>query len=204
MLFENNSLKKISLFVTVLFLVIVFYLIYNSYFIIKKQFIDINNFTYINQVKEDEYTKKLAKDLVKECQIGDEYCKVQSVLNFVTNIPYKINKSVARSSRNVVCQNYGDCDDKSNLLISLLRVLKKEAYLVLVPKHIFVIVKLKNDSRLNNLKTLNVNKEKFYILESTAKNSKIGFPLRYSLKEIEAIIDPFKNKQLKINKLNYF
>ncbi len=44
--------------------------------------------------------------------------------------------------KNVIDQNFGDCDDKSNLLISLLNAKGYEAYFVLVPKHIFVIVNI--------------------------------------------------------------
>ncbi len=98
------------------------------------------------------------------------------MLDLVTNIPYKINNSVARSGENVIKQNFGDCDDKSNLLISLLHARSYEAYFVLVPKHIFVVVHL--NLILPNKKALYINKRPFYILESTAKNSKIGFPLR--------------------------
>ena len=39
--------------------------------------------------------------------------------------------------------------------------------------------------------------------ESTATASKIGFPLKYKLDEIEAIVNPFTNKKLVINKLEY-
>jgi hypothetical protein len=101
----------------------------------------------------------------------------------------------------VVEQNFGDCDDKSNLLISMLKVRGYEAYFVLVPKHIFVIINLE-DIKLNK-KALYVNDKPFYILESTAENSKIGFSLKYSFKEIEAIVDPFVNKKLVINSLEY-
>ena len=116
-------------------------------------------------------------------------------------IPYKINESIARSSKQVVEQNFGDCDDKSNLLISMLKVKGYEAYFVLVPKHIFVIVNL--EQKLQNSKALYVNDKPFYILESTAEKSKIGFPLKYSFEEIDAIIDPFVNKKLLINSLEY-
>ena len=52
-------------------------------------------------------------------------------------------------------------------------------------------------------KALYVNHKKFYILESTAKNSKIGFPLKYQFEEIEAIVDPFINKKLVVSKIEY-
>jgi hypothetical protein len=75
-----------------------------------------------------------------------------------------------------------------------------EAYFVLVPKHIFVIVNLENQP---NKKALYVNDKRFYMLESTATGSKIGFPLKYSFEQINAIVDPFLNKKLVIKSLEY-
>ncbi len=199
MLIKNRFLKYFSFLLSALFITYVFYIIISSFFIVKNQFIDIGDSTYVNQVRQDEYTIKLANFLTKNCN-GDKTCEVQSMLDFVTAIPYKINESIARSSKQVVEQNFGDCDDKSNLLISMLKVRGYEAYFVLVPKHIFVIVNLENQG---NKKALYVNDKKFYILESTAKDSKIGFPLKHTLEEIEAIIDPFVNKKLLIKTLNY-
>ena len=83
----------------------------------------------------------------------------------------------------------------------MLKMKGYEAYFVLVPKHIFVIVSLK--TKLANKKALYVDGRPFYKLESTATLSKIGFPLKYKFDEIEAIIDPFKNKQLVVDKLEY-
>ena len=199
MLIKNSFLKYFSFLLSALFIAYVIYIIITSFFIVKNQFIDIGDATYVNQVRSDEYTIKLADFLTKNCN-GDKTCEVQSMLDFVTAIPYKINEGIARSSKQVVSQNFGDCDDKSNLLISMLKVRGYEAYFVLVPKHIFVIVNLENQI---NKKALYVNDKKFYILESTATGSKIGFPLKYSFEEINAIIDPFVNKKLVIKTLNY-
>lgn len=197
---ENKFIKYSSYLISLFFLVYLIYLIVSSFFIVKNQFIDIGDTTYINQVREDDYTLKLANNLLQACK-KDEICEVQKLLDFVSNIPYQINESVARSSKQVVKQNYGDCDDKSNLLISLLKVKNYKAYFVLVPKHIFVIVHLKQE--LKNKKALYINNKRFYILESTARNSRIAFPLRYEIEEIKAIIDPFKNKELKIKEIKY-
>lgn len=199
MLIENRFLKYISFLISVIFVSYVIYLIISSFFIVKNQFIDIGDATYVNQVRTDDYTIKLADFLTKDCN-QNKICEVQSMLDFVTKIPYKINESIARSSKQVVEQNFGDCDDKSNLLISMLKVCGYEAYFVLVPKHIFVIV---NMEKLPNKKALYVNDKRFYILESTATNSKIGFPLKYSFEEIKAIVDPFVNKKLVVEKLEY-
>lgn len=199
MLIKNRFLKYFSFLLSALFIAYVIYIIISSFFIVKNQFIDIGDATYVNQVRSDDYTIKLADFLTKNCK-GDKTCEVQSMLDFVTAIPYKINESIARNSKQVVEQNFGDCDDKSNLLISMLKVRGYEAYFVLVPKHIFVIVNLENQS---NKKALYINDKRFYILESTATSSKIGFPLKYSFEEINAIIDPFVNKKLVVKKLEY-
>ena len=199
MLINSRFLKYLSSLLSILFIIYLFYIVVTSFFIVKNQFIDIGDETYVNQVRSDEYTKNLAFHLTQNCA-NDKICEVQSMLDFVTAIPYKINDSVARNSKQVVSQNFGDCDDKSNLLISLLKVKGYEAYFVLVPEHIFVIVNMQNQG---NKKALYVNDKRFYILESTANGSKIGFPLRYKLEEIKAIIDPFSNKKLVINKLEY-
>ena len=199
MLIKNSFIKYFSFLLSALFITYVFYIIISSFFIVKNQFIDIGDSTYVNQVRQDQYTIKLANFLTKNCN-SDKTCEVQSMLDFVTSIPYKINESIARSSKQVVEQNFGDCDDKSNLLISMLKVRGYEAYFVLVPKHIFVIVNLENQI---NKKALYVNDKRFYILESTATSSKIGFPLKYNFEEINAIIDPFVNKKLVVKKLEY-
>ena len=199
MLIKNRFLKYFSFLLSALFIAYVIYIIISSFFIVKNQFIDIGEATYVNQVRSDDYTIKLADFLTKNCK-GDKTCEVQSMLDFVTAIPYKINESIARNSKQVVEQNFGDCDDKSNLLISMLKVRGYEAYFVLVPKHIFVIVNLENQI---NKKALYVNDKRFYILESTATSSKIGFPLKYNFEEINAIIDPFVNKKLVVKKLEY-
>ena len=199
MLFKSKFVYYFSLLLSLFSILFILLFIYKSFFIVKNQFIDIEGLTYVNQVRNDDYTKRLASFLTKDCK--DKVCEVQSILDFVTAIPYKINNSVARSAKNVVEQNFGDCDDKSNLLISLLNAKSYEAYFVLVPKHIFVVVNL--EMLLANKKAIYINNKPFYKLESTAKGSQIGFPLKYEFKEIKAFIDPFKNKKLVVDSLEY-
>jgi hypothetical protein len=200
MIFQSKLAYYISFVVSISAVLLFAYLGFNAFFIAKNQFIDINGATYVNQVREDEFTKHLAQHLSKNCQ--DDLCKVQNMLDYVTTIPYKENTFVAKSPKNTVEQNFGDCDDKSNLLISMLKVSGYESYFVTVPRHIFVIVQLK-DKRLRDTKGLYINGEKYYILESTAKGSKVGFELKYKLDDISAVIDPFINKKLKINSMEY-
>ena len=156
---------------------------------------------YINSTSSSQEIEELARTLTKNCQ--SDICCVQNILAYVTNIPYRVNQFQAHSPQQTIKVNFGDCDDKSNLLISLLHEERIESYFVLVPKHIFVIVAIDNVHLQHSVKGLFVNGKKYFILESTAKNSTIGFPLRYKLSEIKAIIEPFENRKLNILKLEW-
>ncbi|SFV58256.1 hypothetical protein MNB_SM-7-1319 [hydrothermal vent metagenome] len=158
--------------------------------------------------KSAKVTKELetfAKDIVSKCDIDDDVCRVQSLLDYVTNIPYKINKFPAHQPLDTIKRNYGDCDDKSNLMISFLKSLNYKSYLVIVPKHAYVIVNIPNDydGVLDYKKAFYIGDKKFYELETTAKNSKIGFAHNDFPKNIKAIYDPFLNKKVDLDKVVY-
>ena len=199
MLFQNRYLYYFSLIVSLLFLIGFAYISYVSFFLVDKKFIEIEGGTYINQVRTDKFTKDLSQKLTKNCT--NRICEVQSMLDYVSVIPYKVNHSIARSGKNVIKNNYGDCDDKSNLLISMLNMQGYEAYFVFVPKHVFIAVNMKQ--KLRNKKALYFNNHPFYILETTAKNSQVGFPFKYKIKDIKAVIDPFENKKVEVHTLEY-
>jgi len=168
---------------------------------VNRRHISTKDGTYINSTRTTPQIKKLAKILTKNCET--KLCSTQNILDYVSNIPYKINNFQAHTPQQTIKENFGDCDDKSNLLISLLHELNIESYFVLVPHHIFVIVAL-NEVHLNHFrKGLYVNGKKFYILESTASNSRVGFPLHYKLNEIKAIIEPFENRKLDIEGIEW-
>jgi len=165
---------------------------------VNRRHISTKDGTYINSTRTTPQIKKLAKILTKNCET--KLCSTQNILDYVSNIPYKINNFQAHTPQQTIKENFGDCDDKSNLLISLLHELNIESYFVLVPHHIFVIVHLNENL---HRKALYLNGKKYYILESTAKNSLVGFPLHYRLNEIDSIIEPFENKKIEINKLEW-
>jgi len=155
---------------------------------------------YTHRVTTSQEIAHKAFELTKTCK--SELCQIQNILDYVTHIPYQINHFQAHSPQKTIQNNFGDCDDKSNLLISMLHALGKEAYFVLVPKHIFVITPV-DDSRVSTRKGLWVDGKKYYILESTAKDSKIGFPLHYSVDQIDAIFEPFGNRKIAYKKIEY-
>ena len=168
--------------------------------IVSKTQIGTSEGTYTSYVTTSEEIQIQAKTLTKNCT--SKLCQVQKLLDFASNIPYKTSTFQQKSAQKTIEENFGDCDDKSNLLISMLHALEIEAYFVLVPKHIFVIVSLE-DSRLSKKKGLWVNGKKYYILESTAKGSGVGYLLHYDLDEIDVIIEPFSNTKMHIETLAY-
>lgn len=194
----NN--KKLSIIFLIVIFIYFLYVLINAILITNKRRISTSNGIYTNNINSSKSIKSKAYLLTKDCE--DTLCRVDILLNYVTNIPYKINKFKAHSPQKTIKLNYGDCDDKSNLLISMLYALNIESYFVLVPKHIFIIVAL-DDDRLKNKNSFRFNEKKYYILETTAKNSFIGFPFKYELSDINIIFEPFKNKKVKYNKIEY-
>jgi hypothetical protein len=197
---KSELSKNLSLVIIVIFFIGFAYITVKALQISNKTQIGTDDGIYTNKVSTSKEIALKAQELSKNC--NSELCEVQNILDYVTQIPYKINHFRVNSPQRTIQNNFGDCDDKSNLLISMLHSLKKEAYFVLVPKHIFVITPIK-DKRLQKKKGLFIDGKKYLILESTAKGSQVGFPLRYRLDEISAIVEPFSNERVHYKTLEY-
>ncbi len=137
----------------------------------------------------------LATQLTSAC-VGDKGCELQSLFDYVTNIPYRTDHT-SRNAKKVIETNWGDCDDKSNLFASLLNERGFDYRFVYVPRHVFVVVHTEDSDNLPFLPaSLQIEGKKFYYAETTAKNSKIGefngqFPHSfegiYDIKKDEAV-----------------
>jgi hypothetical protein len=88
----------------------------------------------------DEVTPEIAakaSELAREAKTDRE--KVLALYNYVTRlryvaVPLGVNSFRPHAAANVLQNQYGDCKDKANLLNTLLRSLKMDAHLVLVPR----------------------------------------------------------------------
>ena len=197
---KSKTKRNLSLFIIAISFVAFIYGTIKAMGIVDKTHVGTANGIYRSYVTTSKEIQEKAFALTDHC--SNELCKVQALLDFATNIPYQTNTFQQYSAQKTIQQNFGDCDDKSNLLISMLHALGKEAYFVLVPKHIFIMVPI-NDERLDKKKGLWVNGKKYYILESTAKDSTVGFPLHYKLDNIDVIVEPFSNEKISIKKLEW-
>ena len=197
---QSERSKNLSLVIIAISFVAFVYGTIKAIEIVDRTQVGTSDGIYTSYITTSEEIQRKAHALTADCK--SELCEVQALLDFASTIPYETKTFQRYSPQKTIQQNFGDCDDKSNLLISMLNALGKEAYFVLVPKHIFVITPL-NDTQLSKRKGLWINGKKYYILESTAKNSRVGFPLHYALEEIDVIIEPFTNEKIEINKLEY-
>ncbi len=197
---KSESKRNLSLLIIAISFVALIYGTIKAMGIVDKTQVGTSNGIYTSYVTTSKEIQDKAFDLTRDC--SDELCEVQMLLDFVTNIPYQTKTFQQYSAQKTIQQNFGDCDDKSNLLISMLHALGKEAYFVLVPKHIFIITPIEKTD-IDKRKGLWVNGKKYFILESTAKNSRIGFPLHYDLDDIDVIVEPFSNEKLSIEKLEW-
>ncbi|MDQ7083523.1 MAG: transglutaminase domain-containing protein [Sulfurovum sp.] len=192
--------KNLSIFIMGIAFLGLVYATISAIDIVSKTQIGTDEGIYTSYVSNSKAIQTSAHTLTKDC--SNTLCKVQSLLDYVTHIPYSTQIFQRYSAHKTMSKNMGDCDDKSNLLLSLLHAIDIEAYFVLVPKHIFVIVPL-NDTRIAHKKGLWINGRKYYILETTAKDSKVGFALQYKLKDIHVILEPFSNEVMEVEKLGY-
>jgi hypothetical protein len=204
-------IKKYEHIIPIIILIPIFiYVMYSNIDIASKKVLvdqenNINIFYNISAQTTPEI-QTLAQRLKNESiNANDDVYVVQNLLDYVTNIPYKVHHFRARKPLETIQRNYGDCDDKSNLMSSLLNSLGFENYIVLVPEHAFVIVNIPRDfeNQLLGKKSFYLNNKNFYILETTAQNSKIGFNFKYHLFDIDAIVDPINKKTLDISNLEY-
>ena len=192
--------KNFSLLIIVIAAIAFVYIVAKAAIIAEKRQIGTGEGIYTNCVTTSPYIEQKARELTVGCH--SELCEVQRLLDYVTAIPYKVNSFRAHKPMQTIANGYGDCDDKSNLLISLLHALGKEAYFVLVPEHIFVVTPLE-DARIADKKGIWIDGKKFYILESTAQGSTAGYPLRYREDQIKMIFNPFSNEAIEYENITY-
>ena len=193
-------MKNLSILIIIISFFLLVYATVVSLSIVSRTQVGTDDGIYTSYVSSSDEIRDRAILLTRDTT--DKLYQIQLLLDFVTAIPYQ-SKTFQRSlPKQTIEQNFGDCDDKSNLLISMLHALSIESYFVLVPKHIFIIVPL-DDERLAHKKGLCIDGRKYYILETTAIGSEVGFPLHYKLKQIDTILEPFSNTKLDIGDIEW-
>ena len=144
----------------------------------------------------------LAEQLTQGCN-HDDGCEAKKLFDYVTAIPYRTDHT-SRNALTVVKTNWGDCDDKSNLLASLLNERGIDYRFVYVPHHVFVAVHLNDTKNIPFLHAkLTIEGKDFYYAETTAVGAKIGefngqFPYSF-----EGIYDMIHNRPEELSKVKF-
>lgn len=145
----------------------------------------------------------LAGSLTQKCN-GNEACEIENLFNYVTHIPYRTDYT-SRSPKDVLRTNWGDCDDKSNLFASLLNERGFEYRFVYVPRHVFMVVHVDDESTLPFLSAkLTIDGKAYYYAETTASGSRIGefngqFPYAF-----DGIYDIINNEAVDLKKVSFW
>lgn len=144
----------------------------------------------------------LAQKLTQTCK-GDEGCEVQSLFDYVTQIPYRTDYT-SRSPRSVIESNWGDCDDKSNLFASLLNERGYEYRFVYVPHHVFVVVHIQDTDDLPFFRaSLEMDGKRFYYAETTAEKSLIGEFNGQFPNSFEGLYDLQNDQEIPLEKVTF-
>ncbi|MDD5717881.1 MAG: transglutaminase domain-containing protein [Sulfuricurvum sp.] len=141
--------------------------------IFDKGVIEVNHMVIKTNLASQGELASLAQHLTEGCE-GDDGCEIQKLFDYVTAIPYRSDHT-SRNAKEVVQSGWGDCDDKSNLFASLLNERNIDYKFVYVPKHVFVVVHVKNTQQLPFLAAkLIIEGKPYYYAETTASGARIG------------------------------
>jgi len=130
---KSEILKNLSLVIMAIAFVAFVYGTLKALDIVDRTQVGTSEGIYTSYVTTSQEIQDKALDLTRDCH--NELCEVQALLDFSSNIPYHTKTFQQYSPQKTIQQNFGDCDDKSNLLISMLHVLGIEAYFVVIIQH---------------------------------------------------------------------
>lgn len=143
----------------------------------QNSWISINSENFMNNIEESDEINKIEKIITENCN-NEKDCEIKNIFDYVKNIPYMENENkIPKYPIEVISSNSGDCDEKSFLMASLLKVKNYQTILVICKnksvKHMFVAVNEKNKKE-KKTSYIKIGNENYYIAETTDKNSYIG------------------------------
>ena len=109
---KSEFAKNLSLVIIGISFVVFVYGTYKAIGIVDKTHVGTKEGTYVSYVTTSQEIGKRAKILTQNC--SSKLCKVQRLLDFTSNIPYKTSTFQQKSAQKTIQENFGDCDDKSN------------------------------------------------------------------------------------------
>ena len=154
-----------------------------------------------NIVLKDDFIRKNAIELVKDCESGDKTCEIDSIYkSVITNLKYisdPRNAENIQTPQETLELKAGDCEDLTAVLNSYLENIGIKTYIVLTNNHAYSLacgVDL-DEARANYIPIgqssiyYNISDENCLVLDATAgKNGYIGYG--ENIKDKKIAIDP--------------
>lgn len=169
----------------------------------RKGMVKIHDRFYKYDVYEHNEMKPIVDMLTQGCNVGDNYCEIDRIYQYVLKIPYKVS-TTSRNPSDVINQNGGDCDEKSFLLATLLLQNHYECLLVTTKDHGFLAVHIPDESILKKpVSYLTFNGKKYYIAETTNTNGYVGKYNNINSQEIAGIFDMMTKKEIALEKIEF-
>lgn len=207
--YKINKFNKYNIiYISMLMITIiphVFTKYFNNDFTIRHT-VHIDNRDFINNIEESENIKNITKVITQNCN-NNKDCEIEKMYKYVTDIPYIANYSQkTKKPIEVISSNSGDCDERSFLMASMLKEQHYKAILVFCKyknqDHVFIAIN-KTKTEKKTLTYIEIENKKYYIAETTWKNSYIGQYNEINANEYLGVYDIETKETIPLDKIKF-
>lgn len=179
---------------------------YEKEYFNQNYFINIANETYNNNIEESKEITNIEKEIIIDCN-NTKDCEINNIFDYVKNIQYVENNTKKVKYPLEVIESGGDCDEKSFLLASLLKVKNYKTILIICKnkgqKHMFVAIN-EDNKKEKNLAYIEIKNKKYYIAESTNKEFYVGAYNGIDKNDYLGIYDVNEKKNINLTDVKLF
>lgn len=151
-------------------------------------------------VKENGEVKPITNALEMNCQ--NDFCKIENYFNYVKKIPYEKGETNRnKNAIDVLMEGKGDCDERSDLLASLMIQGKYETILIYTKDHTFAGINVPNYNTNERKSYFEYNNKKYYYAETTNINAYVGMYNGIDPKEFKYIYNVNEKKEIPMDQV---
>jgi hypothetical protein len=124
-------------------------------------------------IKESKDILPITKALDMDCL--NDFCRIEKYYNYVKRIPYERGtEGKDKNAIDVMKEWKGDCDERSDLLASMMLANEYKAILLYTKNHALTALNIPNFEPHDNRSYIQYEGRKYYIAETTDPNGQIG------------------------------
>jgi heme/copper-type cytochrome/quinol oxidase subunit 2 len=124
-------------------------------------------------IKESKEILPVTKALDIGCQ--NDFCRIQKYYDYVKQIPYQVGTHGKDKNAVDVMQEWkGDCDERSDLLASMMIANGYKVILLYTNSHTLTALNIPNYESYDNRSYVQYQGRKYYIAETTDPNGQVG------------------------------